>query len=524
MVKKQSKTSNPLSPRAVEGGAQIAEGKLVEEIKKNPKNVRAISTLANLYMEKNELFSAISFFQRAIQLTPSSYLFNELGLAYRKTGRPDLALSSLARAVALDANNASALFNYGGVLHGFGASEKALECIRAAGEKEERLRVPAIAASAMIKEGMGRVDEAFADIINLVNEGHKDPMVLQAMGTILQQHTKFSEHIDRAINLLSVAFEEKTINPLQQNSFYFLLGNLCQKKKDYDRAFSFFEKGHQHTFSRYNEDQELAVIDRICQSWSAVDTATVAVNKPGKQKLFFIVGMPRSGSTLVEQILAVYPESASLGESLYFYSSLTELFGNNGSDPVLKGGRPFLADEARTIRSFYMQRAFQSRKPTDVITDKMLSNRMYVGQILQVFPHAKIIWTRRDPRDTCLSCYTFDFTGSLPYCHDLRTLARYHNRSDKLMKFWQEHYPESVYAVDYEEMTRNPEKSIRELIEFCDLPWSDDYLRFHQVKRKITTASYNQVTQPIYTSATGRWKDYEKHLGPLLAELDLPNE
>ena len=89
------------------------------------------------------------------------------------------------------------------------------------------------------------------------------------------------------------------------------------------------------------------------------------------------------------------------------------------------------------------------------------------------------------------------------------------------MQFWQERYPRSVYAVDYEEMIRNPAENIRALIDFCGLPWSDDYLNFHQVKRTITTASYNQVTQPIYSSAVGRWKNYEKHLGPLLDELDL---
>lgn len=524
MAKEQKKTLRPAPLAAAAGDSRIAERKLVEEIKRHPENVNALYRLADLHLQRNEISPAIQLLQRAVQLAPSSPLFNELGIAYRKIGRPDLALPVLKQAVVLDGNNGIALFNYGVVLNNFGESEKALEYIQLAGEKSTELRASAIAASATIKEGMGRVDEAFVDIMALIKAGHKDPVVLQALGEILQQHVKFSEHIDLAIDLLRAALEEKTISPMQANTFYFLLGSLYQKKKDYDSAFIFFEKGHRHTNSRYNEDFEIAVVDQIRQSWSAAKAATMDVNTPVKQKLFFIVGMPRSGSTLVEQILAVYPESAPLGESMFFSSALAEMFAKSRNDPATSGGRPLSADEAKNIRSLYMQRAFRSRRPAAVVTDKTLSNWMYVGQILQAFPNAKILWTRRDPRDTCLSCYTFDFAGDHPYLHDLRTLARYHNRVQTMMQFWQERYPENVYAVNYEEMIRNPEKGIRELIDFCDLPWSDDYLRFHQVKRKITTASYNQVTQPIYTSASGRWKAYEKHLAPLLEELDLPNE
>lgn len=521
MAIEQKMTPKHVSPQGVAEASQLAERKLQDEIKKNPKNIQALSMLAGLHMQKNEIFPAIQLLQRAIQLAPSSSLLNDLGVAYRKIGRPELALPVLQKAIALDGKNGNALYNYAGVLNNLGELEPALEYFRRAGETSVSLQAPAIAAAATIKEKMGRVDEAFADVMTLVKQGNKSPAVLRSLGNILQQHTKFCEYLDLGISLLVSALEEKTISSYEVNSYYFLLGNLYQKKKDFESAFISFEKGHQHSNRNYNEDFEAAVVEGIYQNWSAVEATTIAVNSPARQKLIFIVGMPRSGSTLVEQILSVFPESVALGECNFFTSSLAEYFRKIPGDPATKGNRPLSPEETQSIRSLYMQRAFQTRRPAAVITDKTLHNTLHVGQILQAFPNAKIIWTRRDPRDACLSCYTFDFAGSQSYRHDLRTLARYHNRIEKLMRFWQERYPQSVYAASYEEMIRKPAEKIRELVDFCDIPWSDDYLYFHQAKRTITTASYNQVTQPIYTSAIGRWKDYEKQLAPLLEELDL---
>lgn len=504
------------------GNLQAVEDNLRQVIQKNPKNINALSQLASLYAQRNDLVSALPLLQRAAQLAPSSLRFNELGVAYHKVGRPDLALAVLEKAVALDRNNGAALFNYGGQLKIVGETERAFELFRLAAEKDERLKIPAIAACATLKEELGQVDEAFADIMTLIEQGHKDPALLSSLGRILHQHAKFSEHLDWAIALLVAALEQQSVRPHEANSYYFLLGTLYQKKKKYDLAFRAFEQGHRLSNYRYDEAFELGVLDQIISSWSMADPKKLAVNSPAKQALFFVVGMPRSGSTLVEQILSVHPESTSLGESDYFSKVLGSYFEREPGHAATYGSCPLAAEEAAAMRSLFMQRAFQTRRPTQIVTDKTLTNTMHVGQILQVFPHAKILWTRRDPRDACLSCYTFDFSGSLAYRHDLRSLARYHNKTEALMHFWQERYPASVYAVDYEELIRNPEAKIRELIAFCDLPWSDDYLRFHQVKRTVTSASYNQVTQPIYSSAIGRWKNYEKHLGPLLAELELP--
>lgn len=510
----------PMSQGGAQGGGHLSESKLLEALKKNPKNLQALSALADLYMQQNNLYAALPLLQRAVQIAPSSARLNILGAVYYKLGKHDLAHPLLEKAIALDGNNGSALFNYAMLLDTLGKTEKALEFLSLAGEKVARLRIPAIATSATFKERMGRVDEAFADILSLVEQGHRTSPVLRAFGKILNEQTKFSAHIDAGISLLEGALEEKLIEPHEINSFYFLLGGLYQKKKNYDAAFHCFEQGHQYSNRIYHEETEVAAFIRVCQAWEET-TAALPQNDPSRQQFFFIVGMPRSGSTLVEQILAVHSGATSVGESSYFTRAIVELFKSIREPHSSSGGRPLSADEVITIRSLYMQQAFKSHRPAAVITDKTLSNTYHVGQILQVFPNAKIIWTRRDPRDACLSCYTFDFAGPHAYRHDLKTLARYHNRTEALMRFWHERYPENVYALDYEEMIGHPEESIRKLIDFCGLPWSDDYLNFHQVKRNVSTASYNQVTQPIYNSAVGRWKVYEKHLNPLLEELDL---
>lgn len=502
------------------GDRQPDERALLAEIQKNPNNASALYLLAGTFMQKNEVLAAIPLLQRAVQIAPSSPRLNDLGVAYRKIGRPDLAFPVLKKAIEFDGNNGNALYNYAGVLNALGELQQALDFFHRAGEISTQLHSPAIAAAATVKEKLGRVDEAFTDVLTLVQQGDHSPALIRSLGNILQQHNHFKEYLDLGISLMLKVIGSQSISAYEVNSYYFLLGNLYQKKKDFKSAFQAFQEGHRHSSRSYNEEAERTTIDHIYQTWSVSPTAEIVSNRPAKQRMLFIVGMPRSGSTLAEQILSVCSESVSVGESDYFGSSLAELFHKIQTDPALRGGRPLLAEECEAIRSLYMRRAFYTRRPSAVIIDKTLYNTLHVGQILQVFPNAKIIWTRRDARDACLSCYTFDFAGSHPYRHDLRTLARYHKRIEKLMEFWRRRYPESVYAADYEEMIRNPAEKIQALVEFCGLPWSEEYLDFHQVKRTVTTASYNQVTQPIYASAVGRWKDYADDLLPLLEELN----
>jgi len=155
------------------------------------------------------------------------------------------------------------------------------------------------------------------------------------------------------------------------------------------------------------------------------------------------------------------------------------------------------------------------------VTDKMPGNYLYIGLIAMLFPKAVIIHCERDPMDTCLSIYFQHFAKGHDYSYDLRTIGETYRRYRRLMAHWQQVLPGRIYTSNYEELVSNPEQKARELIAACGLEWNDNCLAFHESKRDVRTASVAQVRQPIYTGSRQRWRNYEKHLGPLKEALGL---
>ena len=169
----------------------------------------------------------------------------------------------------------------------------------------------------------------------------------------------------------------------------------------------------------------------------------------------------------------------------------------------------------------YLRRVRTLDQHADRIVDKMPGNYLLIGFIALLLPDARIIHCRRDPLDTCLSCYSQFFSQGVPYAYDLRDLGFYYVTYLKLMDHWRKTAPIRIFDIEYESLVSNHEENCRALIEFCDLPWDDRCLEFHKAKRSVRTASNWQVRQPLYGSSVGRWRKYEKHLGALQQELAL---
>lgn len=498
--------------------AQI-EQKLIAQINKNPRNAKALYALGNLYMQSNAVQIAAEVFQRLVRIAPSSPALTDLGVCYRMLGRPELAEPVFKKAIDLDAKNGVAHYNYGCVQHAFGRNEEAIRHLNIASELVEGLRITSRATIATIKEVQGRLDEAFSDVKTLLEEGYNSPPVIRAFCNILAEHAQFSAHIDRGIELILSAREQNRIKAYELNSFLFLLGRLYQRKNEYDKAFSAFSNAHALSQASYDEDAEMAQLERTISAWSEVNTA-IPKSGTDERTMIFVVGVARSGSTLIDQILSVNPETTDLGECDYFAYALGDLLRGNH----LRIGLPLSADEASALKSLYISRTFNNRRPTTIVTDKTLFNWRFIGNIIQTFPDARIVWCRRDPRDSAVSTYTNDFTGNHPYRHDLAALARFTNKVEEMMQYWFTRFPNSIHIAKYEDIVENPTTNIRKLIEFCGFEWTDDYLNFSKKKRAVSTASYNQVTKPIYTGSLGRWKNYEPYIAPLLDELIIPDD
>jgi hypothetical protein len=233
--------------------------------------------------------------------------------------------------------------------------------------------------------------------------------------------------------------------------------------------------------------------------------------------------MPRSGSTLVEQILASHSQIFGAGEVKYLSRELHALrdrFPSLSRFPEIVG--EMNATQFELLAGKYIKNLTSNSGDSTRVTDKLLTNYFFVGLIHLLFPNAKIINTRRDPIDNCLSAFTKLFKDDMPHSYDLGEIGRYYRKYDEIMAHWQEVLPAGVLmTMQYEDMVEDTEKHAKELITFLGLPWDKACLEFHSSARPVKTASVAQVRKPIYKDAVKRWEKYGAGLNPLIEALGL---
>lgn len=307
------------------------------------------------------------------------------------------------------------------------------------------------------------------------------------------------------------------------------LGKMYLDHGDDENAFVCFEKANALDKPRYKQSIDMweRYIDTIIDIFDDEFVKNAQPNrKPPKQTPVFIVGMPRSGSTLLDQILNAHPDAASIGEAMCMPHSIPVY--TNPIEELNRPGEPNITREllddlnpgmAGRIAKEYITRARRRllkahREHSPFIVDKMLFNTLNIGVIRLALPHAKIIHTRRNPIDIGLSIWTLRLKGMAWSC-DLEDIGRYYRAQEKLMDHWKTLYPGAIHTARYEDMVANPEEETRKLLARCGLDWHDDCLKFYESKRQVKTASANQVRKPVYTSSAGRSEKYRKYLEPL---------
>ena len=241
-----------------------------------------------------------------------------------------------------------------------------------------------------------------------------------------------------------------------------------------------------------------------------IDGHGVATERP-----IFIVGMPRSGTSLLEQILASHRDVFGAGELLDFQRLALELVKGQYPEGIVSiSPRKIAALATRYVDVLNERNASAPR-----VTDKLPANFLYIGLIYAAFPQARVIHCVRDPLDTCLSCYRKAFASAHGFAYDLRELGRYYRAYAGLMAHWQRLFPERMFELRYEAVIREPESTIRRLIQYCGLDWDEACMRFYETERPVQTASAAQVRRPLYTDSIGAWRRYADHLQPLRTAL-----
>lgn len=317
---------------------------------------------------------------------------------------------------------------------------------------------------------------------------------------------------DSLIKEMSRALQSRECAPENKINIAYALGKSYDDCGEYSLAFDLYQQANrldQKLLPQYNQKKHEEYISNIINTFSKswFETIKKSDNPPIAEPPIFICGMFRSGSTLCEQILAGHSNISIGGEQEYFNRTIKYHTPNFPNDIV-----EYLADNKQSLLAEYLQEINRFRKIGSQLTDKRPDNFVYLGLIKALMPEAKIIWTQRLMLDNCLSVFFLRLGPSMSYATKLENIIHFYKQQQKLMKHWQSLFSKDIYEFNYDELVSKPEKNIRSLLSFIDLPWENKCLKFHEVENQVKTASVWQVRQPLYNKSSGRWENYQDSL------------
>jgi tetratricopeptide (TPR) repeat protein len=488
-----------------------------------PDFLEAHHNLGNALRKLNRHQDAIAHYTKALAIAPPrrTEVHNNLGISLQALGRHQEAIGQYQQALTLDGNSAEVRNNLATALQGLGQFEAAIAGYQAA------LAVKPDQAEAhnnigVVFQALGRLEEA--------SQAYERATRLAPRNTEFQLNFASSRRFTRAdprlVALQALENDLSSLRTEQQIPLCFALGKAYADLGEHPRSFDYLVKGNalKRAEVRYDEAATLKRFERIRAAFtSALLREKSGAGDPSTAPVF-VLGMPRSGTTLVEQILASHSKVFGAGELDAFGRIVATVVSAHGvAFPELAS--TISAEALRSLGARYVERLSRAPTAAERIVDKMPSNFAFVGLIHLALPHARIIHTRRDPLDTCLSCFSILFASEHAHAYDLGELGRFYRGYASLMAHWRHVLPPGVMLeVQYEDVIDDLEGQARSIIAHCGLDWEDSCLAFHETQRPVETASARQVRQPIYRSSVGRWRPYAGLLRPLRQALDLPDE
>lgn len=464
-----------------------------------------------LVMQKR-LAEAVPVFTRVLQLRPDfAEGHMQMGCLLRDLGQHESAIGYFRRALELSPTLVDAAVFLGNMLVFQGKLDEALDCYNRA-LKHHPGFPDAVAGKTMILERRGDKQAAWENLQEAVSQGHISPNVAITYALLAP---KFGQG-EKAKEMLKGLLSGLALAPTQQQELHFALGNLYDKCGEYDLAFAQYCSANQLAQITFDVKGLKDKVERIKRGFAGVDAKKAPLPPVDAPAPIFIVGMPRSGTSLIEQILASHPDVAAGGELELLPElelGINSLLGNTVPYPECVGMVD--TDELERLSGRYREVISTIAEGAKFVTDKLPPNYERLGLIQQLFPDARIIHVMREPRDTCLSCYFQNFGNTHTYSTNLRLLGEVYGIYNDLMNYWNETLSIPMLEVSYEAVVADAETSVREILKFCGLAWHADCLDFYSADRYINTASYDQVRQPLYASSVNRWRHYAGHLHDL---------
>jgi tetratricopeptide (TPR) repeat protein len=504
--------------------AEEAETVYRKALELSPNNPDTLDNLALAVKDLDRLDEAADLLRRALVIEQNSDKIHlHYGTVLLDQKKVDEAAAAANRALALNADNHDTVNLMGRIAFERGDLDGALTSYRRALTLKPDLADAYNNMGNVLKElgQLSEAEEAYLEALRL------DPTVA-GVYVNLADSKKFVAGDPHLAAMEGLAARSDGLSKTDRMQIDFALGKAYADLQDHPRSFRHLHAGNaaKRATIAYDERATFALFDDIERIFApSMIKAKTGGGDPSRLPIF-VVGMPRSGTTLIEQIIASHPMVHGAGELQTLNDVILTVRGAEGSPIPYPEFVPALdAAALRQIGRNYVARLGEFARQeagTTVqhVTDKMPSNYYFLGLIHLALPHAKIIHAMRDPVDTCVSCFSKLFSAEQNHTYDLGELGRYYRRYERLMAHWRRVLPaESFLDVRYEDVVGDLESQAQRIIAYCGLPWDDRCLSFHKTERPIRTASATQVRKPIYRSAVGRWRVYEGQLEPLLTAL-----
>lgn len=462
------------------GRTEAAVTRYRQAIALMPGYAEAHSNLGNALRTLDRFEEAIAHYKQASAINPDfAMAHNNLGIALDELGRPEQAIPAYERAITIKPDYAEACHNLGFAL-----------------------------------QELGRTDEAVAR--------YEQGLAHQPDYAAVHLHLSMLRPRQNQITVIEQFLKNPSLPENDAALYQFALGNICNSSDLYDEAFEHYKKANdlKRRAIKYDPERFTAHVDRLIETYSESYFKDKAGYGSDSVLPVFIIGLPRSGTTLIEQILSSHPRVYGTGELESIARIEKTIAARLGApDPYPECMSLCEAGVAREFAEDYLKELQGFSRDATRITNKDPGNFHRVGLIKTHFPRARFIHCRRAAMDTCVSIYFNHFAKGNEYAFDMVELGKYFLDYDRLMTYWRELFPSDILEVRYEELVMNQEKISRRLIDHIGLDWDGRCLDFHKNTRAVRTASSAQVRRPIYKHSINRWKHYEKHLAPLASVL-----
>ena len=478
-------------------------------------NIDALRFMGILAFKSGNHDIAEAMFTKALRLDPTySLVWANLAQVYSVTGQLDKAKKSFKNILNMEPRNGLIWAEYGTVLTKLANYEESKNAyLKALNFKSDSPRVHL--SLGHVYKTMGEIENSIDSYKNSIIQNKLSGEAYWSLANL--KTYSFSEN---EIKVMEETLKED-MSDIERSQIHFALGKAYEVKKDFENSFNNYFKGNEvkKGLIKYSSDDTTDNTKRILDFFNLETIRDFSKSSTVDQDPIFILGMPRSGSTLVDQIISSHSKVDGTQELPNIIKIASELNSNNQNTypEILKE-----LDESKLseMGNNYLSETTWARKNAPFFIDKMPNNFIHIGLIKTILPNAKIIDTRRDPMDTCFSCYKQFFARGQLFTYSLEDLGNYYTDYIKAMNHWHNVYGKDIFTVHYDNVINKTEETIRELIDYCNLPFEKECLEFYKSSRPVKTPSAEQVRQPIYKSGLNYWKNYEKHLVPLKKIID----